>query len=331
MRTRVHEYGGGAWLLHADTAFLTNFADQRLYRLHPGAKPQPITAEPPEPGALRYADGRATPDGRAIVCVRETHDGQVLNELVSVPTTAPASRRCSPPGATSTPTRGRAPTAAGSASPAGTIPTCPGTAASCGSRRSSARRRRRVAGGPDESIWQPEWSPGGRAPLRHRPQRLVEPLPRRRAADQRGGRARLSAVALRRLHLRLPRRRRDRRAFAATVASSASAAAAPGAERLEGPRAPPYTAYGYPGPRRRATASCSSRRAPARSRRSSRGTSSGAWTSSRERAGVRRSCRVRLRAAANRVRDRGRAHRPRLLLPAPPTRASRARRTSARR
>ena len=58
-RTRVHEYGGGAWWVHtapggtATTLFFTNWTDQRLYRLDDGADaPVAIT---PEPGATRTA------------------------------------------------------------------------------------------------------------------------------------------------------------------------------------------------------------------------------------------------------------------------------------
>ena len=47
VRTRVHEYGGGAWLLHGDTVFFSHFDDQRLYRLDPGGAPFPITPEGP--------------------------------------------------------------------------------------------------------------------------------------------------------------------------------------------------------------------------------------------------------------------------------------------
>jgi dipeptidyl aminopeptidase/acylaminoacyl peptidase len=80
-RTRVHEYGGGAVWYHGDTVFHSEFADSRLYR-----DGSPITPEPPEPHALRYADGVVTPDGSTIVCVRERHEGgEVLNELVSLP------------------------------------------------------------------------------------------------------------------------------------------------------------------------------------------------------------------------------------------------------
>ena len=80
-RTRVHEYGGGAVWYHGDTVFYSEFSDSRLYR--DGA---PITPEAPEPNSLRYADGIVTPDGATIVCVRERHEaGEVINELVSLP------------------------------------------------------------------------------------------------------------------------------------------------------------------------------------------------------------------------------------------------------
>ena len=35
-----HEYGGGAYFVHRDTVFFTNFTDQRLYRQEPGGEPQ---------------------------------------------------------------------------------------------------------------------------------------------------------------------------------------------------------------------------------------------------------------------------------------------------
>jgi dipeptidyl aminopeptidase/acylaminoacyl peptidase len=86
-RTRVHEYGGGAVWYHGDTTFYSEFADGRIYRTDgPGSDPRPITPAPSEPHALRYADGIVTPDGRTVICVRERHDGdQVSNEIVSLP------------------------------------------------------------------------------------------------------------------------------------------------------------------------------------------------------------------------------------------------------
>jgi streptogramin lyase len=49
-RTRVHEYGGGAWTVSGGTLWFTEFADQRLYRLDPGAGgPVAVTPEPSVP------------------------------------------------------------------------------------------------------------------------------------------------------------------------------------------------------------------------------------------------------------------------------------------
>jgi dipeptidyl aminopeptidase/acylaminoacyl peptidase len=87
VRTRVHEYGGGAYWIHGSRAFFCNFADQRLYRQEVGGRPVPIVAEAPAPSAYRYADGRVDPDGRWIVCVRERHEGDaIVNELVALAT-----------------------------------------------------------------------------------------------------------------------------------------------------------------------------------------------------------------------------------------------------
>lgn len=94
VRTRVHEYGGGAYVTDGDTVFFSNFADQRLYRQDAGAAPRPITPEPPSPASLRYADGRLTPDGARLVCVRERHDAEgVTNEIVALPADGSAEPR----------------------------------------------------------------------------------------------------------------------------------------------------------------------------------------------------------------------------------------------
>ena len=88
VRTRVHEYGGGAWWPHDGALYYVEFSDQRLRRLDPGAAdPVLLTAEPERSESLRYADGRVTPDGRWCVCVRERHApgaGEAVNELVAV-------------------------------------------------------------------------------------------------------------------------------------------------------------------------------------------------------------------------------------------------------
>ena len=85
-RTTVHEYGGGAYVVHRGVVFSSNFADQRLYRQDPGAAAGADHARDRTVG-IRYADGRVTPDGSLLICVRERHeDDGVVNELVSIPT-----------------------------------------------------------------------------------------------------------------------------------------------------------------------------------------------------------------------------------------------------
>jgi dipeptidyl aminopeptidase/acylaminoacyl peptidase len=87
-RTRVHEYGGGAWTVTAGTLWFTEFSDQRLYRLDPGSdSPVAVTPEPAVPSGLRYADLHVTASG--VLAVRETHAASgaaadVVNEIVRI-------------------------------------------------------------------------------------------------------------------------------------------------------------------------------------------------------------------------------------------------------
>jgi dipeptidyl aminopeptidase/acylaminoacyl peptidase len=87
-RTRVHEYGGGAWTVAEGVLWFTEFADQRLYRLAPeDDAPVAVTAEPELPSGVRFADLRVVPGG--VLAVRETHApsgaaADVVNEVVRV-------------------------------------------------------------------------------------------------------------------------------------------------------------------------------------------------------------------------------------------------------
>jgi dipeptidyl aminopeptidase/acylaminoacyl peptidase len=170
VRTMVHEYGGGAYCVHGDTVFFSNFEDQRLYRLDPGEAPVPITAEV-DGKRHRYADGRVTADGSHWIGVREQHEGsgrpdEVVNELVAIPTDGSAEPRAI--------VGGRDFYAAPRISPDGTklsylawdLPWMPwdgcelfvADLAADGTLSGPAR----IAGSDGrESIWQPEWSPAG--------------------------------------------------------------------------------------------------------------------------------------------------------------------------
>lgn len=82
-RTRVHEYGGGEFLVHQGVVFFSNFADQRLYRLEPGGQPVPISPAID----LRYADGVMDERRGRIICVREDHtagDQDAVNAIAAI-------------------------------------------------------------------------------------------------------------------------------------------------------------------------------------------------------------------------------------------------------
>jgi dipeptidyl aminopeptidase/acylaminoacyl peptidase len=168
VRTRVHEYGGGAWFRHGPVVFCSNFDDSRLYRIdEPGAEPRPITPEPPEPHALRYADGRVFGDGRMIVCVRELHgDGEPVNELVVLPADGSSEPRVIETGRDFYAAPRPSPNGACLAWLAWDHPHMPfeGTDLCVGELASdgSVSNERRVAGSEHESIFQPEWSSDGR-------------------------------------------------------------------------------------------------------------------------------------------------------------------------
>jgi dipeptidyl aminopeptidase/acylaminoacyl peptidase len=89
-RTRVHEYGGGAWTVSGGTLWFTEFSDQRLYRLDPGSEgPVAVTPAPEVAAGVRHADLRVVPGGGAVLAVRETHPASgttadVVNEIVRV-------------------------------------------------------------------------------------------------------------------------------------------------------------------------------------------------------------------------------------------------------
>lgn len=163
-RTRVHEYGGGDFVVGDGTIYFSNFADQRLYRHEPGAEPQPITPE----ADLRYADCVIDRLQRRMICVCEDHavagrgaigtlmslgleggeGGQVLvfgNDFYSSPRLSLDGSRL--------------------AWLTWNHPNMPwdGTELWIGELRpdGSLGRTERVAGGVDESIFQPEWSPEG--------------------------------------------------------------------------------------------------------------------------------------------------------------------------
>ena len=163
-RTRVHEYGGHAYAVKDGVVYFSNFTDQRLYRLDPGGEPRPITPE----GDFRYADYSLDQEHKFLICIREDHSGsgEAVNTLVRVNADGDdhggevilsgsnfySSPRLSPDGSHL-------------AWLAWNHPNMPwdGTElwVSELDESGSITRSELVAGGQEESIFQPEWSPDG--------------------------------------------------------------------------------------------------------------------------------------------------------------------------
>lgn len=163
-RSRVHEYGGGDLAVDSGILFFCNDADQRIYRQVPGSEPEPVTP----PSAMRYADLVVDRRRNRLLAVREDHSlpgCQPVNTLVSIDLGHEntgtilasghdfyASPRLSPDGNRLAWLTWNHPNMpwdgcelwAGQLLPDGTL------GASW-----------LVAGGPEESVFQPEWSPDG--------------------------------------------------------------------------------------------------------------------------------------------------------------------------
>jgi dipeptidyl aminopeptidase/acylaminoacyl peptidase len=165
VRTRVHEYGGGAWrLLEPDLVVFVEFADQRVYRQRLGEAPVAISPEPPSPGALRYADLRPTPDGRALVCVRErdVEGGEPANEIVSLPLDGSGEPQVLASGRDFYSFPRISPDGEWLAWTCWDHPNMPWDGTELWvAPLSDSGEERLVAGGAEESVFQPEWGPDG--------------------------------------------------------------------------------------------------------------------------------------------------------------------------
>ncbi|MCJ7725882.1 MAG: prolyl oligopeptidase family serine peptidase, partial [Acidimicrobiia bacterium] len=159
-RTRVHEYGGGAYAVHEGIVYASTFEDQRLYRFAPGGDPVPITPEPDIPAGLRYADFDFG-DG-FLVAVRERHrpDGEPVNELVRIPLDGAAEPEVVASGHDFFAAPRISPNGITLAYLAWDHPNMPWNGTTLW-KEDLGGTPAWVAGGPDESIFQPEWSPDG--------------------------------------------------------------------------------------------------------------------------------------------------------------------------
>lgn len=163
-RSRAHEYGGGDFLVHGGAVFFTNDADQRFYRRDRYRRPLPITP----PGPWRYADPVVDRNRSRMICVREDHemgDHEPVAALVGIDLLGHSkpwvlvsgndfysSPRVSPDGTKL-------------AWLTWNHPDMPWDSTELWvgqlSKEGAVIEAKRVAGGGEDSIFQPEWSPAG--------------------------------------------------------------------------------------------------------------------------------------------------------------------------
>ena len=163
VRSRVHEYGGAAYTVDRGTIYFSNFDDQRLYRQSPGEKPEALT-----PKGYFYADCRVDSAHHRLIGVREDHsqgDAEPPNTISAIDLAAGGAGGV---------------LASGADFYSDPIVRCDGRSIAWiqwnhpnmpwdGTELWSAAlkadgtvgAREKVAGGTDESIFQPEWSPDG--------------------------------------------------------------------------------------------------------------------------------------------------------------------------
>lgn len=160
-RSRVHEYGGGAFLVRDGTAWFVENTDQAIYVIEPGGQPRRLTRDE----AHRHADLTRDTRRHRLVCVCEDHgvEGEPANFIAAV----------DDDGRKTILVEGSDFYAAPRISPEGSMmcwlswshPRLPWDGTELWVARLDEAGRlvdaRRIAGGPEESLCLPAWGPDG--------------------------------------------------------------------------------------------------------------------------------------------------------------------------
>jgi dipeptidyl aminopeptidase/acylaminoacyl peptidase len=163
-RTRVHEYGGGDYVVHNGTVYFANFADQRLYRVEPSAEPTAITPAVD----MRYADLIIDHQRNRLICVCEDHtdaEREETNMLVSFPLDGDGGMEILVAGNDFYATPRLSPDGSRLAWLTWNHPNMPWDGCELWvaqlNEQGCIERKEQVAGGLNESIFQPSWSDDG--------------------------------------------------------------------------------------------------------------------------------------------------------------------------
>ena len=163
-RTRVHEYGGAADAAPGRRIYFSNFSDNRIYCQTEESEPSPLTA----PAEARYADLVIDPTRDRIICICEDHsqpDCEPVNTIAAVSLTPGALPANLVAGADFYSNPRLSPDHTRLAWLSWNHPNLPwdGTELWLGEigQDGMISNPSRIAGGRDESIFQPEWSQDG--------------------------------------------------------------------------------------------------------------------------------------------------------------------------
>lgn len=155
VRSKVHEYGGGAFLFDTTQIYFVNESDQQIYSLDKIRNVKKIT----DAQQGRFADGCIHPDG-SLFYVMESHVGAVANSIVHIdPGTGDITTIASGYDFYSSPR----------VSPEGNQlayvcwnhPNMPWDGTELWIHNLNTLQKQKIAGGQSESIHDPQWSPEG--------------------------------------------------------------------------------------------------------------------------------------------------------------------------
>ena len=169
VRSRVHEYGGRSFAVDDGNVYFSNFSDQHIYLQKPNSDPVPVATD----NALRFADIVVDRRRQSLICVCEDHSRQKAepeNSLVRLDLKARGESGSRPIGVlvsssdfVSSPCL--SPDGKQLAWLSWNHPNMPwdGTELWVGRLEDDGtlRNMEKVAGGLEESVFQPQWSPGG--------------------------------------------------------------------------------------------------------------------------------------------------------------------------